>query len=58
MELMGLDIALSDRVIVIGMVFIAVFLLMQSFLVPAFGENRQVQKRLRKRMRLGRESAP
>ncbi|WP_246007557.1 type II secretion system F family protein [Halomonas nitroreducens] len=51
MELMGLDIALSDRAIVIGMVFIAVFLLMQSFLVPAFGENRQIQKRLRKRMR-------
>lgn len=46
-----LDISLSDEVIVIGMVFIAVFLLMQSFLVPAFGENRQAQKRLKKRLR-------
>lgn len=46
-----LGIELSDRVIVIGMVFIAVFLLMQGFLVPAFGENRQAQKRLKKRLR-------
>lgn len=46
-----MDIELSDQTIVIGMVFIAVFLLMQSFLVPAFGENRQAQKRLKKRLR-------
>ncbi|MCH4565154.1 type II secretion system F family protein [Halomonas sp. EGI 63088] len=52
MDLIGLDIQLSDEVIVIGMIFIAVFLLMQSFLVPAFGENRQVQKRLKKRLRV------
>ncbi|TFH85586.1 type II secretion system F family protein [Billgrantia azerbaijanica] len=45
------DIELSDQTIVIGMVFIAVFLLMQSFLVPTFGENRQAQKRLKKRLR-------
>ncbi|MFW3614000.1 type II secretion system F family protein [Billgrantia antri] len=45
-----LNIELSDQTIVIGMVFIAVFLLMQSFLVPAFGENRQAQKRLKKRL--------
>ncbi len=46
-----LEIELSDEVIVVGMIFIAVFLLMQSFLVPAFGENRQAQKRLKKRLR-------
>ncbi|PMR70184.1 type II secretion system F family protein [Halomonas heilongjiangensis] len=51
MELISLDIQLSDRTIVIGMVFIAAFLLVQSFLVPAFGENRQAQKRLKKRLR-------
>lgn len=51
MDLIGLDIQLSDRAIVIGMVFIAAFLLVQSFLVPAFGENRQAQKRLKKRLR-------
>ncbi|MDI5921129.1 type II secretion system F family protein [Halomonas sp. LR5S13] len=51
MDLIGLDIQLSDRTIVIGMVFIAAFLLVQSFLVPAFGENRQAQKRLKKRLR-------
>lgn len=52
MDLSGLmDIELSDQMIVIGMVFIAVFLLMQSFLVPTFGENRQARKRLKKRLR-------
>ncbi|PXX97379.1 type II secretion system F family protein [Halomonas sp. LBP4] len=51
MDLIGLDIQLSDQAIVIGMVFIAAFLLVQSFLVPAFGENRQAQKRLKKRLR-------
>ncbi|RDB43466.1 secretion system protein [Halomonas sp. DQ26W] len=51
MELTSLNIQLSDEVIVIGMIAIAVFLLMQSFLVPAFGENRQAQKRLKKRLR-------
>ncbi|MGR2738938.1 type II secretion system F family protein [Billgrantia sp. Q4P2] len=52
MDLSGLlEIELSDEVIVVGMIFIAVFLLMQSFLVPAFGENRQAQKRLKKRLR-------
>ncbi|WP_111412466.1 type II secretion system F family protein [Billgrantia lactosivorans] len=52
MDLSGLlDIELSDQAIVIGMVFVAVLLLMQSFLVPAFGENRQAQKRLKKRLK-------
>jgi tight adherence protein B len=52
MDLNGLlGFELSDRTIVIGMVFIAAFLLVQSFLVPAFGENRQAQKRLKKRLR-------
>ncbi|QOR38329.1 type II secretion system F family protein [Billgrantia diversa] len=52
MDLSGLlEIELSDEIIVVGMIFIAVFLLMQSFLVPAFGENRQAQKRLKKRLR-------
>lgn len=45
------NIELSDQAIVIGMVFIAVFLLIQSFLVPTFGENRRAQKRLKKRLR-------
>ncbi|WP_192036390.1 type II secretion system F family protein [Halomonas sp. YLGW01] len=46
-----MELNVSDEVIVIGMVAIAVFLLMQSFLVPAFGENRQTRKRLKKRLR-------
>lgn len=41
----------SEPVIFLGMVFIAVFLLMQSFMVPAFGENRQARKRLKQRLR-------
>lgn len=41
---------LSDGAIFTGMVFIAAFLLMQSFIVPAFGENRQARKRLKKRL--------
>lgn len=45
---MGLD--LSDQAIFIGMVFIASFLLVQSFIVPTFGENRQARKRLRARL--------
>lgn len=51
MELSSLNIQLSDEMIVIGMIFIAAFLLIQSFLVPAFGENRKVQKRLKQRLR-------
>jgi tight adherence protein B len=51
MDLSSLSLQLSDEVIVGGMIFIAVLLLVQGFLVPAFGENRQVQKRLRKRLR-------
>lgn len=42
---------LSDEVIFVGMIFIAVFLLVQSFMVPAFGENRQARKRLKKRLK-------
>lgn len=41
---------ISDGAIFTGMVFIAAFLLMQSFIVPAFGENRQARKRLKKRL--------
>ncbi|MFC3283395.1 type II secretion system F family protein [Litchfieldella rifensis] len=51
MELSSLNIELSDQAIFIGMVFIAAFLLIQSFIVPAFGENRQARKRLKKRLR-------
>ncbi|AMD02298.1 type II secretion system F family protein [Halomonas chromatireducens] len=51
MELSSLGIQLSDEMIVVGMIFLAAFLLIQSFLVPAFGENRQVQKRLKQRLR-------
>lgn len=49
---MGLnfDFNLSDEAIFIGMIFIAAFLLMQSFLVPTFGENRKARKRLKKRL--------
>ncbi|NIC07552.1 type II secretion system F family protein [Billgrantia bachuensis] len=47
---MGVNLNLSDETIFIGMIFIAAFLLMQSFLVPAFGENRKAQKRLKKRL--------
>lgn len=47
---MGLNVNLSDEAIFIGMIFIAAFLLMQSFLVPTFGENRKAQKRLKKRL--------
>ncbi|MDX5376897.1 MAG: type II secretion system F family protein [Halomonas sp.] len=48
---MGINLNLSDETIFIGMIFIAAFLLMQSFLVPTFGENRKAQKRLKKRLR-------
>lgn len=41
---------ISDEMIFIGMVFIAAFLLLQSFIVPVFGENRQARKRLKKRL--------
>lgn len=41
---------ISDEAIFVGMIFIASFLLMQSFIVPAFGENRQARKRLKKRL--------
>lgn len=45
-----MDLNLSDQAIFIGMVFIASFLLVQSFIVPTFGENRQARKRLRQRL--------
>ncbi len=50
----------SDEVIFIVMVFVAAFLLVQSFMVPAFGENRRARKRLKKRLRSmqGMESGP
>ncbi|EPC02455.1 secretion system protein [Litchfieldella anticariensis FP35 = DSM 16096] len=51
MELSALNIQLSDQTIFLGMIFIAAFLLIQSFMVPTFGENRQVRKRLKKRLR-------
>ncbi|WP_290653167.1 type II secretion system F family protein [Aquisalimonas sp.] len=42
---------ISDEAIFIIMVFAAAFLLVQSFMVPAFGENRRARKRLKKRLR-------
>lgn len=48
---------ISDEAIFIGMVFIAAFLLFQSFIVPAFGENRQARKRLKKRLQSVAEGA-
>lgn len=41
----------SDEVMFIAMVFVAVLLLMQSFIVPVFGENRRARKRLKSRLR-------
>lgn len=41
---------LTDDVILVGMIFVTAFLLAQSFLMPAFGENRQSRKRLRRRL--------
>jgi len=46
-----MELNLSDETIFIGMVAIAAFLLMQGFMVPTFGENRQAKKRLKKRLR-------
>lgn len=45
---MGLN--LSDEAIFLLMVFGAAFLLVQTFLVPVFGENRRARKRLKKRL--------
>jgi tight adherence protein B len=41
---------ISDEVIFLVMIFVAVFLLVQSFMLPVFGENRRARKRLRKRL--------
>lgn len=41
----------SDEVMFIAMVFVAVLLLMQSFIIPVFGENRRARKRLTNRLR-------
>ncbi len=41
---------LSDEALFIIMVFVAAFLLIQSFMVPVFGENRRARKRLKKRL--------
>lgn len=42
---------LSDQGIFMLMVFGAVFLLAQAFILPTFGENRQARKRLKQRLR-------
>jgi tight adherence protein B len=42
---------IPDEVIFLVMVFVAAFLLVQSFMVPVFGENRRARKRLKKRLR-------
>lgn len=39
------------ELIFFGMVFVVVFILAQSFVLPAFGENRKTQKRLRRRLK-------
>lgn len=41
----------GDRLLFIGMVFVAGFLLVQGFLTPVFGENRHVRRRLERRLR-------
>lgn len=41
----------SDEVIFLVMVFVAVLLLVQSFMIPVFGENRRARKRLKNRLR-------
>ncbi|MCW8193490.1 type II secretion system F family protein [Proteobacteria bacterium 005FR1] len=52
-----MDFNLSDQAIFIGMVFIASFLLVQSFVIPTFGENRKAHKRLRQRLQSVADSA-
>jgi tight adherence protein B len=47
---------LSDEVLFVLMVAIAVFLITQSLIVPTFGENRLAKKRLKKRLKTMRES--
>lgn len=42
---------IPDEILVFGMIFLAVFLLVQAFMVPTFGENRQARRRLRERLR-------
>jgi tight adherence protein B len=41
----------SDEAAVLAMLFVAVFLLMQAFVLPVFGENRQVKRRMKARLR-------
>lgn len=52
-----MDFNLSDQAIFLGMVFIASFLLVQSFIIPTFGENRKAHKRLRQRLQSVADSA-
>ena len=40
----------DGTMIFIGMIFVTVFMLAQGMVIPAFGESRQAQKRLRKRL--------
>jgi len=47
----------SDETIVLAMLFIAMFLLVQAFVLPAFGENRQVKRRMKARLRGMRSEA-
>lgn len=42
---------ISDEAIFLVMVFVAVLLLLQSFIIPVFGENRRARKRLKNRLR-------
>ncbi len=42
-----------------GMIFVAVFLLVQSFVIPVFGENRRIRKQMGRRLReLDEETRP
>lgn len=47
---------LSDELLFILMVSVIAFLLAQSLITPAFGENRKAKKRLKKRLKSVRES--
>ncbi len=41
----------SDETIVIAMIFTAIFLLVNAFILPTFGENRKVKRRMKARLR-------
>jgi tight adherence protein B len=41
----------TDETAVLAMLFVAVFLLLQAFVLPVFGENRKIKRRMKARLR-------